>query len=130
MATRKTKKLTSSNGALVSSENYIIFDSSMRKIFVEGVLQDIKGMFEQKSDGKVSISYEDHDIKTHEFGFKLIVEKSKLCTKQMWSEVTSSIVNVVNYMFPANSLDNNIYSIDIEIFNDSTTLEVILISNW
>jgi len=104
----------------------ILFNGSMRKTFVEGVLQDIKGMLEQKTDGKVAVLYADYELKGHEFGFTLVAEKTSKCSKQMWSEASSAIVNAVNYMFPADGMN-----MDVTICaEDNSALEVELVSNW
>ena len=92
---------------------------------VEGVLQDIKGYFEHKTNGKVVVKYDDFTLKDHEFGFKLYVEKTSSCKKQMWSEVSSAVVNVVNFMF---SMDNS--TIDVSICAENGKLEVEVVSKW
>lgn len=103
----------------------ILFNSSMRKTFVEGVLQDIKGYFEMKAGGKVEVTYEDFPLKRHEFGFKLQLKKAKECSKQLFNEVSGALVNIVSYMFPG---DDEQY--DISYCTSSNELEVELVSNW
>lgn len=66
---------------LVKNAKPIVFDGDARKTFIEGVIQDIKGYFESKSNGLVEISYEDYNLKNHEFGFKVFVVKGSNCTK-------------------------------------------------
>lgn len=128
--TSKMKKMVSVKKTTDDGNLPILFNGKMRKTFVEGVLQDIKGMFEQKTDGKVAVTYVDHDIKNHEFGFRLTAEKTTKCSKQMWSEVTSAIVNLVNFMFPATDDHGYHDNVDIVICTDDNKLEVELVSNW
>lgn len=106
-------------------DNVILFNSSMRKTFVEGVLQDAKGWFESKTDGKVEVSYEDFDLKGHEFGFKMVVTKGKDCKKQMFSEASSAFMNIMSYMF---SGDSEQY--DLTFSSDNGRVELELVSNW
>ena len=113
-----------------NAECAILFDSAMRKTFTEGVIQDIKGYFESKTDGKISISYSDYDLKNHEFSFHLIVEKTNACSKQMWSEAVSAIVNVVNYMFPADGMNIDVSISTTEDAVAGSILEVDFTSNW
>ena len=120
MAKRTLSKKTATN----SIDSAILFNSSMRQVFVEGILQDIKGYFENKTNGNVAILYEECNLKNHEFSFKMRVEKTKSCTKQMWSEATSAIINVVNYMFPYDS------QLDIAICTESIILEIEIASTW
>lgn len=103
----------------------ILFNCEVRKMLVEGVLQDVKGYFESKTDGLVDISYEDYNLKNHEFGFKLHVLKTSKCKKQMFSEVSSAVVNAVNYAFPG---ENEQY--DITIFTEDGRLDTEIVSNW
>lgn len=103
----------------------ILFNGEVRKMLVEGVLQDVKGYFESKTDGLVDISYEDYNLKNHEFGFKLHVLKTSKCKKQMFSEVSSAVVNAVNYVFPG---ENEQY--DITIFTEDGRLDIEIVSNW
>lgn len=124
---RKSKK-KSTSGIAISTEP-ILFNSKMRKVFIEGVLQDIKGYFESKTDGLVAVSYEDYDLKNHEFGFKLNVEKTSKCTKQMWSETASAVANVVNYMFPDDGMKIDVM-ISTEDSIEGGSLGVDLVSNW
>ena len=128
---KNTKKNVKSNDKefSIDNDNVILFNGKMRKTFVEGILQDIKGYFENKTDGKVVVSYEDFDLKGHEFGFRLNVEKSNKCKKQMWSEATSAIVNIVNYMFPTDSTHMDI-SICTEDSIAGGKLEVDFVSMW
>ena len=131
MKTKKTaKKNLNKNVICEKMNNCIIFNTEMRKIFVKGVLQDIKGYFENKTNGVIEVLYEDYDLKNHEFGFKLYIKKTNACSKQTWSEVSSSIVNVINYMFSMNTIDKNNIAFDVTITADSSCLEVELISNW
>ena len=103
----------------------ILFNGEVRKMLVEGILQDIKGYFESKTDGLVEIMYEDYNLKAHEFGFKLLVKKGAKCKKQMFSEVTSAVVNTINYAFPGGS-----EQYDISIFTEDAKLEIEIVSNW
>lgn len=103
----------------------VLFNSSMRKTFVEGVLQDIKGYFEMKASGKVEVTYEDFPLKRHEFGFKLQLKKAKTCSKQLFNEVSGALVNIVSYMFPG---DDEQY--DISYCTSSKEIEIELVSNW
>ena len=134
MKKKTTNKTSNTKKNIIAiDDNIILFNSKMRKIFVEGILQDIKGYFESKTNGNVSISYEDHNIKNSEFGFKLIVEKTNKCKKQMWSEVTSAVVNLINYMFPFSSINRNtgnIESMDVMICTEDNKLEIELVSCW
>ena len=121
MRTKKDKTLEV--GEL--EDSIILFNSSMRKTFVEGVLQDAKGWFESKTDGKVEVSYEDFNLKDHEFGFKMTVTKGKDCTKQMFSEASSAFVNIMGYMF---SSDSEQY--DLTFSSDNSKVELEIVSNW
>lgn len=64
-----------------STIDSIVFDSKMRKALVEGVIQDIKGYFENKTNGLVEVTYDDYALDGHEFGFKLHTAKSAECKK-------------------------------------------------
>lgn len=123
MATKKSNKIVESSNA--NLENCIVFNGKMRKTFVEGVFQDIKGYFENKTDGLVKVSYEDYDIKDHEFGFKLYVT-SNGCKRQVFNEVSDAIVNIVSYMFAG---DMSHYDIAFSK-DDNSKLEVEFVSNW
>ena len=103
----------------------IVFNGLMRKSLVEGVLQDIKGRFEMMTDGKVSVIYEDFNIKNHEFGFKIQLLREDGCKKQMFNEVSCALVNAFNYMFPA---DNDEY--DVSFCTSKDKVEVEFVSNW
>lgn len=113
------------DGLKVIEEHPIMFNGKMRKKFVEGVFQDAKGYFESATSGKVSIGYEDFNIKGHEFGFKLKLERCNGCTKQLFNEVSSALVNVINYMFRGG---NEEY--DLSFFTEDNLVEVELVSNW
>lgn len=126
--TRTMKKMVAASLVPKEIEKPIIFDGAMRKVFTEGVLQDIKGYFENKAEGLVEITYQDHEVKRREFGFKLIVEKTSNCTKQKWSEVSSAIVNIINYMFPMDSIGSDL--LDVVISSNNNKLELQLISCW
>ena len=78
-AKRPNDIVKSSNAAI---ENNIVFNGKMRKTFVEGVFQDIKGYFESETNGSIDISYEDYCIKNHEFGFKLYMRANDSCERQ------------------------------------------------
>ena len=108
-----------------SLDDVILFNTQMRKTFVEGVLQDVKGYFESKTNGKVEVSYEDFNLKNHEFGFKMLMSKEKDCTKQMFSEASSAFVNIINYMF---SGESDQYDVSFSSSNDKVELEIV--SNW
>ena len=124
MAT-KTKKSVKKSTPSIETSKCIVFDTKARKTFVEGIIQDIKGYFEDKTDGLVEISYEDYPLKNHEFSFKAHVSKGTRCKKQMFSETASAIVNAVNYLF---SGGNDQY--DIMISNENNMLEFEIASNW
>ena len=108
-----------------STINNIVFDSKMRKTLVEGVIQDLKGYFDSRTNGLVEVTYDDYDLSGHEFGFKLHAVKSAECKKQMFSETVSAIVNAINYMFQGDSEDY-----DIAVFTEDGALEVEIVSNW
>ncbi len=103
----------------------IVFNGKTRKTLVEGVLQDIKGMYESKTNGLVSICYEEFKLGDHEFCFKLAVSKEESCKKQMFYETTAAVVGAVNYMFQGSS-----EQYDISILADDDKLEVEIVSNW
>lgn len=119
----KTSKKATNKTKTVSP---ILFNGEMRKTFIEGVLQDIKGYFESSTEGKVEITYEDYNLKSYEFGFKLFVKRGKKCSKQMFSETGSAIVNLMNYMFSADEFEK----FDLTIFNTGKEIEFELVSNW
>ena len=124
--TKKTiKKATKAAESLKNENTCIVFDDNARKTFVEGMLQDIKGYFESKTNSLVEVTYEDYSLKNHEFGFKVIVSKGTKCKKQMFSETASAIVNAVNYLFPGG---NDQY--DITVFSEDSKLEFEIVSNW
>lgn len=104
----------------------IVFDDSIRKVFVRGVLEDIKGYFESKTDGKVEISYEERDLGSYEFGFKLTAKRGIECTRQLFSEAEDAIVNVVDFMFPA-AEDR---MLDVSSSREAGLLEVEIYSAW
>ena len=103
----------------------ILFNSEIRKTFVKGVFQDIKGYFEMASNGMVSIIYEEFDIKIHEFGFKLKMSKNEKCSKQLFVEVSDALINTINYMFCG---DESQYDVSISSYNDN--IEIEFVSNW
>ena len=124
--TKKTiKKATKAMKSLKNESDCIVFDGNARKTFVEGMLQDIKGYFECKTNGLVEVTYEDYSLKNHEFGFKVLVVKGTKCKKQMFSETASAIANAVNYLFPGG---NDQY--DITVFSEDNKLEFEIVSNW
>ena len=124
--TKKTiKKATKAAESLKNENTCIVFDGNARKTFVEGMLQDIKGYFESKTNGLVEVTYEDYYLKNHEFGFKVLVVKGTKCKKQMFSETASAIANAVNYLFPGG---NDQY--DITVFSEDNKLEFEIVSNW
>ena len=124
--TKKTiKKATKATESLKNESTCIVFDGNARKTFVEGIVQDIKGYFESKTNGLVEVTYEDYSLKNHEFGFKVLVAKGPKCKKQMFSETSSAIVNAVNYLFPGG---NDQY--DITVFSEDNKLEFEIVSNW
>lgn len=106
-------------------EEALVFNGMMRKMLVKGVLQDIKGYIELKTDGKVEVQYEEPSLKGHEFCFKLVVSKGKTCTKQMYSEASSAVANAVSYAFPGDS-----EQYDVALTSDGSRLEVDIVSNW
>ena len=123
MEKNKTKKIC--NKVAKDNIEHVIFDSNVRKTFIEGVFQDIKGFFENKTDGLVEISYEDANIKGHEFGFKLYAAKTEKCTKQMFNDTVCAIVNTVNYMFAGGD-----DQYDVATYVENNKLEVEFTSNW
>lgn len=104
----------------------ILFNTEMRRTFIKGVLQDIKGYFESKTDGKVEVSYEDHDVGSHEFGFKLKIKRGLDCSKQMFSEASAAVCNIVNYMLPADEFEK----FDLTTFTEDELVEFEILSNW
>ena len=123
---RKLVSVTNKFNNIVEDSSPIIFDSEMRKTFLKGVIQDIKGYFEERTSGAISIIYEEVKLKKYEFAFKLYVNCEEKCTKQIFSEVSSAIVNVVNYMFPIDIADR----LDVTIFNNKKKLEIEFVSLW
>lgn len=113
------------DGLKLIEEHPVMFNGKMRKKFVEGVFQDAKGYFESATSGKVNIGYEDFNIKGHEFGFKLKLERRNGCTKQLFNEVSSALVNVINYMFRG-----GIEEYGLSFFTEDNLVEVELVSNW
>lgn len=120
----KTVKKTNIEESIDSS-SHIIFDGKIRKMLVEGVLRDIKGYFESKTNGLVEVIYEDYILKDHEFGFRLYVVKSSRCKKQLFSETTSAIINAINYVFSGGS-----DQYDVASFAENNRLEFEIVSNW
>lgn len=104
----------------------ILFNTEMRRTFIKGVLQDIKGYFESKTDGKVEVSYEDHGVGSHEFGFKLKIKRGLDCSKQMFSEASAAVCNIVNYMLPADEFEK----FDLTTFTEDELVEFEILSNW
>ena len=123
---RKMSALASSSSKDNSSGSPIVFDRGMRKIFIKGVLQDIKGYFESRTNGKVEVNYEEFTIGSHEFAFKLSVVRGLDCSKQMFSEAGSAICNVVNYVFPADEFEK----FDLTTFVEDEKIEFEIVSNW
>ena len=122
---KKTANKLAKHITLNIIDEHIVFDGNMRKVFVEGIVQDIKGFFESKTDGLVEVTYEDYVLEGHEFGFKLYVVKSAKCKKQMFSEATSAIINIVNYMFPGGDEQYG-----ITVLSEDSRLEIEIVSNW
>ena len=124
----KTKK-TNVNEEYIAFVNdvqtSILFNGAMRKTFVEGVFQDMKGYFEMKSNGMVSVTYEDFNLKNHEFGFKMSLIRNDKCSKQMFNEVSGALINSMNYMFSA---DSDEYDLSFSTSHDK--VEVEFVSNW
>lgn len=104
----------------------ILFNTEMRRTFIKGVLQDIKGYFESKTDGKVEVSYEDYSVGSHEFGFRLKIKRGLDCSKQMFSEVSSAVCNLMNYMMPADEFEK----FDLTTFTEDELVEFEILSNW
>ena len=133
---KKTRKMMKNMRKMVSttiddidcntSKSPIVFNTEMRKTFIKGVLQDIKGYFESKTDGKVEVSYEEFELGSHEFAFKLKTRRSSDCSKQLFSEVGSAMCNVVNYMFPADEFEK----FDLTTFVKDEMIEFEIVSNW
>ena len=97
----------------------------MRKIFIEGIFQDIKGYFENQTNGKIEIMYENYDLANHEFGFKMHVNKTPKCSKQMFNEACSAIVNTFTYMFRGDS-----EQYDMSFMTEDDKLDIEWVSNW
>ena len=112
-------------GGNQASGDVIVFNSEMRKTFVEGVIQDAKGYFESKTDGKVAVGYEEFPLKGHEFCFRVVLSKSKGCTKQMFNEVSGAFINVMGYMFQG---EFDQYELCFSTNTNKTEAEVV--SNW
>lgn len=126
MKSKKEKNLESTLDACLENKcDSIVFNGNMRRTFIEGVVQDMKGYFESRSNGLVEVVYEDYNLKGHEFGFKIFVVKTAKCSKQLFSEVASAVVNTANYMFSAG---NDQY--DISIFSENDKIEIEIVSNW
>ena len=104
----------------------ILFNTEMRRTFIKGVLQDIKGYFENKTNGKVEVYYEDHGVGSHEFGFKLKIKRGLDCSKQMFSEASAAVCNVVDYMLPADEFEK----FDLTTFTEDELVEFEILSNW
>lgn len=121
---RKMVAITSDDGDVDRSP--ILFNTEMRRTFIKGVLQDIKGYFESKTDGKVEVSYEDHGVGSHEFGFKLKIKRGLDCSKQMFSEASAAVCNLVNYMLPADEFEK----FDLTTFTEDELVEFEILSNW
>ena len=124
--TKKTiKKVVKDVASLKNDSTCIVFDCNAPKTFAKGIIQDIKGYFESKTNGLVEVTYEDYSLKNHEFGFKVLIVKGTKCKKQMFLETSSAIVNAVNYLFPSG---NDQY--DITVFSEDNKLEFEIVSNW
>ena len=121
MRTKKDKTLEV--GEL--EDGIILFNSAMRKTFVEGVFQDMKGYFEMKSNDMVSVTYEDFNLKNHEFGFKMSLTRNDKCSKQLFNEVSGAFINSMNYMFSA---DSDEY--DLSFSTSRNSVEAEFVSNW
>lgn len=121
---RKLVAISSDDGDIDRSP--ILFNTEMRKTFIKFFLQDIKGLFESKTDGKVEVSYEDHSVGSHEFGFKLKIKRGSDCSKQMFSEASDAICKVVNYMLPADEFEK----FDLTTFTEDGLVEFEIISKW
>lgn len=124
MRMRKMVAITSDDGDI--DRSLILFNTEMRRTFIKGVLQDIKGYFESKTDGKVEVSYEDHGIGSHEFGFKLKIKREPDCSKQIFSEASAAVCNIVNYMLPADEFEK----FDLITFTEDELVEFEILSNW
>ena len=122
---KKMSYVEKDDGLKCVEEHPIMFNGKMRKKFVEGIFQDAKWYFEAATSGKVNIGYEDFNVKDHEFGFKLKLERCNGCTKQLFNEVSSALVNVINYMFRG---DNEQY--DLSFITGDNLVEVEFVSNW
>ena len=122
---QKMSYVEKDDGLKLVEEHPIMFNGKMRKKFVEGVFQDAKGYFESATNGKARIGYEGFNIIGHEFGFKLKLERCNGCTKQLFNEVSSALVNVINYMFRG---DNEQY--DLSFTTGDNLVEVEFVSNW
>ena len=120
------KMVVSSGDDCDADRSLILFNTEMRRTFIKGVLQDIKGYFESKTNGKVEVSYEDHDVGSHEFGFKLKIKRGLDCSKQMFSEASAAVCNIVNYMLPADEFEK----FDLTTFTEDELVEFEILSNW
>ena len=131
---KKTRKSTKNMRKMIAisgddsdaDRSPILFNTEMRKTFIKGVIQDIKGYFESQTDGKVEITYEDFNVGSHEFGFKLKIKRGLDCSKQMFSEVSSAICNLMNYMMPADEFEK----FDLTTFTEDELVEFEILSNW
>ena len=121
----KDKKKKNADNSNCTLEGQLLFSTAMRKTFIEGVLQDIKGYFERWTDGKVEVSYEDFNLKDHEFGFKMKLAKAEDCTKQMFNEASNAFVNALDYMF-----SGGIEQYDVSFSSTSRCVEFEIVSNW
>ena len=125
MKTKKTNVNEECIASVNDSQTSILFNGAMRKTFVEGVFQDMKGYFEMKSNGMVSVTYEDFNLKNHEFGFKMSLTRNDKCSKQLFNEVSGAFINSMNYMFSA---DSDEY--DLSFSTSRNSVEVEFVSNW
>lgn len=125
MKTKKTNVNEECIASVNDAQTSILFNGAMRKTFVEGVFQDMKGYFEMKSNGMVSVTYEDFNLKNHEFGFKMSLTRNDKCSKQLFNEVSGAFINSMNYMFSA---DSNEY--DLSFSTSRNSVEVEFVSNW
>ena len=123
---RKMSSISNQNEEDFDNSQPIVFNGKMRKTFIKGILQDIKGYFESKTDGKVEVSYEDYDVGSHEFGFKLKIKRGLDCSKQMFSEASAAVCNIMNYMLPADEFEK----FDLTTFTEDELVEFEILSNW
>lgn len=110
-------------------ENPIMFDTNVRHMLVNAILERLAAHISLASNGSVRMTYADYSLAKHEFAVKAVVSKKVECSRQMWSEVKSLVSNAVDYVFPA-AADGNDSSFDVSMFTTDSEMEVDVVSNW